>query len=578
MRKGTTSSQNNKEQQEKKSVSIKLNTQNPNHLLCGYGEVEFEILGGVIHDNYNSLRIMLLSKIDRFKLRESVDLYEANQVLKYQRKLSESTHTPIKEVQDAFFHLTDELEAYINELRENKGRPQATKQELSLSEKAEAEKLLASPKLLNTIQSLMNECGVIGNDNNRMILFLTYLSRKMNTSLHAIIQSDYNYLQSKMAELIPHEELIQISHLSDNALFYFAENELQNKLVLVEDTISNRKSLIPLLGFQNRGVVTKTTVQKNENLELETFQKHVHGNVSLSISTNDEQAFSKYAKQSFVLHEQTGPKQDEAILMYQRRQSAGLVTKHQENQFIHKLHNMQRVLQPISIVNPFAMELELPKQIINKQITNLHYLRFIEVITFLKQYQRTKKVNETTGEEYIETTLEDIKEANNLLCDILVNLSDNLNKPTRIFFEQLKEYVAKCGSSSFTPQEASRGMCIAKTTISRYMKTLVEQGYIQATGSGDRNHGFDYVIIDTMEYIRLNASVSSSIQTTLKSISGPQVDHTANGQPKTIKTSKLDQVDHKVEGAGIGATAGQRSEGTATNTTANEVEPNKNVA
>ena len=48
MRKGTTSSQNNKEQQEKKSVSIKLNTQNPNHLV-----ISLELLG-IIHKLCNA--------------------------------------------------------------------------------------------------------------------------------------------------------------------------------------------------------------------------------------------------------------------------------------------------------------------------------------------------------------------------------------------------------------------------------------------------------------------------------------------------------------------------------------------
>ena len=531
----------------------KLNATNPNQLLCSYDKISFEVLGGVNHENYHSLRIMLHSQIERYKQRESVDLYDASQTLAYQRKLSEVTLVPMAVIQDAFYHLTDELEAYIEELRSNKGRPVEAKVELSQSQRTEAEKLLSNPKLLDTIQQLMSDAGVIGNDTNRIILFLTYLTRKMNTSLHAVIQSDYNYLQSKMAELIPEEELIEISNLSDNAIFYYSENQLQNKVVLVEDTISNRKNLVPLLGFQNRGRITKTTVQKNENLELETFQKNVYGNVSLSISTTEEQAFSKYATQSFVLHEETGAKQDQAVLLYQRKQSAGLVSKYQEDKHIQQLHNLQRVLKPISIINPFAMELELPKEVQNKQITNLHYLRFIEVITFLKQYQRTKKVNKTTGEEYIETTIEDIKEANSLLCDVLVNLSDSLNKPTRLFLEQLKEYVSKSDTETFTPQEVSRNLCIAKTSIGRYIRTLIESGYIQATGTGNRNQGFEYQITDGAEYTELKASVTSSIQTTLRTIIGsrPQVAHTKSGQPKKNKNNELSQVNHFSEGVGI---------------------------
>ena len=285
---------NNKRNDEKNVVSTsKLIKTNPNHLICGYGKIHFEVLGGVNHENYQSLRIMLLSKIDRYKQREAVDLYDATQVLKYQRKLSEATHTQLSEVKDAFYYLTDELEEYITELRDNKGKPLVEKIEIDANAHKEAVTLLTSKNLLSDIQMLMDGAGVVGNENNRMILFLVYLSRKMNKGIHAIVQSDFNYLQHKISQLIPAEELIQISHISDNALFYYNENELQNKTILVEDTINNRKKIMPLMSFYTHGYISKTTVQKNENLELETFEKKVYGNVSIGISTVNEDAFKR---------------------------------------------------------------------------------------------------------------------------------------------------------------------------------------------------------------------------------------------------------------------------------------------
>jgi hypothetical protein len=529
---------NNKRNDEKNVVSTsKLIKTNPNHLTCGYGSIQFEVLGCVNHENYQSLRIMLLSKIDRYKQREAVDLYDATQVLKYQRKLSEATHTQLSEVKDAFYHLTDELEEYINELRDNKGKPLVEKIEIDANAHKEAVTLLTSKNLLSDIQMLMDGAGVVGNENNRMILFLVYLSRKMNKGIHAIVQSDYNYLQHKISQLIPAEELIQISHISDNALFYFNENELQNKTILVEDTFSNRKKIMPLLSFYTHGYISKTTVQKNENLELETFEKKVYGNVSIGISTVNEDAFKLYGAQSIVLHEDTGAMQDKKVLDYQRKQSAGIITTYSENLFIGRVQNIQRVLKPITVRNTYALELQLPQQIQQKQITNFQYLKLIEVITFLKQYQRTVKVDETTGEEYIETSLEDIADANELLLRTMVTKSDKLNQNTRKFLEALKEYLQKNTTKTFTQQELSRNLFIPRSNVRRYLSVLVEFGYVRYTGVGNRNVGLELELVSMDEYTELIDSVTRTMKTNFS-----QVDHLQNGQPKTIKKNKLSQV------------------------------------
>ena len=67
------------------------------------------------------------------------------------------------------------------------------------------------------------------------------------------------------------------------------------------------------------------------------------------------------------------------------------------------------------MINPFAEYLELPQSVFKPRRTNSHYLQFIEAITFYKQYQRKEQVNTETGEIYIETTIDDIKEANELI-------------------------------------------------------------------------------------------------------------------------------------------------------------------
>lgn len=543
------------------ATETKLDIRKGNHILFKHDKLSFEILGGVNSENYHSLWVMLVTTHNRIKHRNNVDLLNHDQLNAYMRKVSESTGIHREKVKLAFDELINELEEYKLELQNNYGKPVVKTYQLSDTEREQAIELLKQPNLLSAINTMIGEAGVIGNETNRIILFLTYLTRKRNASLHAVIQSQFNYLQNKLITLLPKEETYELGYVSDNTLFYFTEEELQKKVVFVEDSVSERKKLKPLISFQLKNQLTKTTVTKNEYAELVTVQKHVKGNISLSISTREEQAFADNGVLSFVIQEETGKLQDEKVLTYQRKQSAGLISPFDERKIIKQLQNMQRALNNVSVINPYAMDISLPEQIRNKQISNLHYLRFIETITFLKQYQRTPKVNEDTGEEYIETTLEDIKEANQLLSDILINKSDVLNKPTRLFLEQLKNLLTerKTQSEAFVLHNISIALKTPKTSVIRYIKTLIETGFVIETEHGDKKNGYQYQLVNADEYEELKASVCHAMNDNIiqleklssQTISEPKTTANQNesGALNLLETNPVSEVNHHLDGA-----------------------------
>jgi predicted transcriptional regulator len=545
---------------QKISTSTKLEISDSNHIKFTHGKLSFEVSGGINPNNYNSLWVMLVTANNtdnRNKYRCNVDLLNSTDQNNYVLKTAEKTLVHKDKVKEAIDKLIDELLEYKLELQNNHSKQPNNTYQLSDTEREQAIEQLKQPNLLNTINTMIGETGLIGNDANRMILFLTYLSRKRNTNLHAVIQSQYNYLQNKMSQLIPDEEKYELSNVSDSYTFYFTEDELQHKVVLVEDTLSNRKQLRPLLGFQTKNLVTKTTVIKNELAQYQTVQKHVKGNVSLSISTNEEQAFSQNGALSFVIHEETGKIQDEKVLLYQRKQSAGIIRDYNEQKVVKQIQNLQRVLSNISIINPFAMEICLPEQIKNKQITNLHYLRFIEVITLLKQHQRPRKVDLETAEEYIETTPEDIKEANQLLSEIFVNKSDVLNKPTRLHLERLKRHLTerKSENGTFTLHEISIALQVPKTSVKRYNNILIETGFVLETNQGDKKNGYLFELVNADEYTELKTSIGKvmtdniiSIERLLLSEPKTTANQNESGALNVLKNNAIDEVNHKPTG------------------------------
>lgn len=205
---------------------------------------------------------------------------------------------------------------------------------------------------------------------------------------------------------------------------------------------------------------------------------------------------------------------------YQRRASAGKINEQEAYLAAELLRNVQRVLKPIKVINPFAEHLELPQSVFKPRRTNSHYLQFIEAITFYCQWQRQKKYDKDTGEEYIETTIEDIKQANELIIEVLLRKSDTLTGATRNHLENLKNYLKEQKQTQFNTTEIRKNLRIKQSTLQRYHKQLLGEGYIKKV-KGKKGQMYFYEIIDVQEYTNLKEEINDALQQCLAKINLP---------------------------------------------------------
>ena len=428
----------------------KLDTTNPHNYEYKTKHLEIHILGGLKTNKLESLRITL--SIQKLKssniLRHSIDLYNDNQVEKFVRRIAERLEIGTSVVRKTLQELTHELENYrfvLLQKQEESHKP--TIKELTASEIKQAEDLLKKRDLLSLTNKYIGASGVIGEETNRLLMYLLFTSRKTSSPLHCISLGSSGvgktHLQSKVAELIPQEDKVEITVLSANAFYYFNRTELQNKLILIEDLDGAESVLYPLRELQSKKRITKTVVHKDTKGTTRTIHLTVEGPVSVAGCTTRESVYEDNSNRSFLLYIDESPEQDKKIMSYQRLISAGKVNQEEELQSAEMLRNVQRVLKPIKVINPYAEYLELPQSVFKPRRTNSHYLQLIEAITFYHQYQREQKVNEETGEMYIETTTKDIQEANKLITGVLLRKSDTLTGACRNHLENLKKYLVK---------------------------------------------------------------------------------------------------------------------------------------
>ncbi|QYS87079.1 hypothetical protein JJC03_03705 [Flavobacterium oreochromis] len=308
-------------------------------------------------------------------------------------------------------------------------------------------------------------------------MYLIFTSRKTNNPLHCISLGSSGigktHLQSKVAELIPEEDKIEMTVLSANAFYYFNRTELQNKLILIEDLDGAESVLYPLRELQSKKKITKTLVHKDQKGTTQTIHLTVEGPVSVSGCTTQESIYEDNSNRSFLLYIDESQEQDEKIMFYQRAVSAGQINYEEEIQTKMLLQNAQRLLKTITVRNPFAMHLTLPQSVFKPRRTNAHYLQFIEAITFYKQYQKFHHIDKETGEEYIETSVEDIQEANELIKEVLLRKSDSLSGACRNHLENLKEYLNQSNQTQFSNSEIRRNLRVKETTLRRYNTQLL---------------------------------------------------------------------------------------------------------
>ncbi|MBR06643.1 MAG: hypothetical protein CMP48_27930 [Rickettsiales bacterium] len=499
----------------------KLDTTNSDHILYQHPPLDIAILGGVKLEGLDRMRVTLKVQVEHLALRHNLDLYNDNQTEKLIRKIAERLEVGTSVAAAALLALTDELEKYRLQEIERQSQVQDKRKFLGKEEIDRAIKYLSTSKLMQRTMEDIGKAGVIGEETNRLLMYLIFTSRKRDNPLHIISLGSSGigktHLQEKVSALIPEEDKLEITTLSGNAFYYFGQQELRHKLILIEDLDGTDEVLYPLREIKSKKRITKTVVIKNTKGETRTVSLVVEGPVCVAGCTTKESLYEDNANRSFLIYIDESKEQDRKIMDYQRAESAGRVDKTEQYKIAEQFQNMQRVLQPVQIRNPFAEKLQIPEEVFKPRRTNAHYLAFIEAVTFYHQYQREKQYDKDTGEEYIETTLEDIEEANKLLKEVLIRKSDPLNAACRKYLEWLKGWLKREDKTSFTNQEVRQSIRINPSNQKRYMVQLQDYDYVRKV-QGEKGKTHHYEITNLEEYEKLKDGISSVLDEILNKL------------------------------------------------------------
>ncbi len=378
------------------------------------------------------------------------DLYSARHRVVFTKQAAEQLGVKEEVVQRDLGHVLLKLEELQGE--QIKRALEAKPEEVALSEeeKTAALNLLRDPKLLDRILGDFEQCGVVGEETNKLVSYLAVISRLLEAPLAILVQSSSAAGKSALMEavlaLLPEEQRVQYSAMTGQSLFYMGETDLKNKVLAIVEEEGALRAAYALKLLQSEGVLTIASTGKDATTgRLITHQYRVEGPVMLFLTTTAIDLDEELLNRCLVLTVDEDRAQTQAIHKKQREAQTieGLLARHEREEILRVHRNAQRLLKPIFVANPYASKLTFLDSRTRTRRDHMKYLTLIRAVALLHQHQRPRKTRLSRGQtvEYIEVTLDDIGIANQLTEEVLGRSLDELPPQTRRLLLLIEEMV-----------------------------------------------------------------------------------------------------------------------------------------
>ncbi len=338
---------------------------------------------------------------------------------------------------------------------------------------------------------MIGKSGIVGEENARMLLFLIVLSYLNKNPLHALVQgssgSGKTHLISRIADLMPPEDVLRFTRITESSLYNWGEFDLFKKVIIIEDLDGLKEdALYALRELISSQILSSSVSVKDKKGNNKATNKIVKGQFSSLSATTKGETYEDNMNRSFVIAMNESDEQTQQIIDYQNLRIAGKINEPDEKQAILFLQKLVRQLKPYEVVNPYAIQLQLPHNVKNKRRLNEMFQAIIKQITLLNQYQR-----QISKDNKLITEIEDIEHAVEILFDSILLKIDELDGSLRQFLEKIK---LKLSDKEFTRFEAMEVTGLKKTQLQHYLNELVRYEYLKQKGFSNR--GFKYKIND----------------------------------------------------------------------------------
>jgi len=497
-----------------------------NDFKIGYkGKIATYYLIGTLPMDLGNLRIALhiIEKENQKKHRLKIDLADFVNLQNQCRELNEKQGLDANLLEVDLLKLADLLDDYREQKLDEEFNPITdlySEKELTPKAEEKAIEFLSNPKLIQNIDKLLGQSGIVGEEDNRKTLFVIASSYKMPNLLHGLVNGasgeGKSHLINAISEYMPQEDVLNMTRITSKSLYHYREKELVNKLILIQDFDGlEEEAQLAFREMQSAKFLSSSTVVKDVFGNIRGKIKRVNAHFASLTATTQAEVYFDNMSRSIVLGVDESHEQTLRIIKAQNMKIAGISDKSSEEQAKQLLRNVMRVLKVHEVVNPYADKISLPIEAKMLRRLNSHFQSFITQITLLHQFQR-----KTDDKGRLIATKQDVEIAVEVFFNSIFLKVDELDKSTRQFFEQLKGYVKSQANGTthrFTAKEIRDALNVSKTTSFKKIEILQKLEHIRIA-EGSANRGFKFMVAHWDNLEKMKAKIKDDLNKQLKAL------------------------------------------------------------
>lgn len=416
---------------------------------------------------------------------DTIDLYTAKQRQRFAESIRDELGLQEENTLAELKTIIELLEKERLQLREEQGGN--AKPVLSDADKKQALEYLQDKDLVENLISDFEACGTVGEEKGKLLGFLGTISRFLTKPLGVLIISrsgaGKTTLQESFCSFVPEEDLNQYTRISEKVLFYKGQDGLKNKVLALEEEDGMDDASYAIRTLQSSQKLTSSVTRSDPKSGKMVAEEYtVEGPCFVVISSTNPDALDYETRNRFIiLTIDESEKQTKRIIKKVKEKYTldGMRQSALKETTLTKYRNMQRLIKPLKVVNPYVESLEYAFDRLQMRREFDKYMTLINTVALFHQYQRPLK-NDQIGGDYIEVTPEDIAIANDLVLEFFPNSTDELAPHTRNFLEVLTEMVKEHGGDVvFTRKQARDFSGWSNYSVIKAIEQLEELEYVQ---------------------------------------------------------------------------------------------------
>jgi DNA primase len=475
-------------------------------------------LGGVKPLFVTSLRVNIRASNGVVSYYDSIDLYAARGRSSFAQAVNRAWNAEPLRVERDLVLILEHLEKERDEAL-RVGNKKAVV-EMSALERELGMSLLTDENLFTRVVDDLSSLGYMGETLNKQLLYLCASSRKLDDPISVLILSQSasgkSFLVDTVKKLMPSEDVVAVTSLSDQALNYI--DDLSHKFLVLGEAVHG-----DVVEHQIREMLSGkelsrlVTIKDPETGKMQSRIVRTPVIVSSVMSGTSHAVNPENASRCFLVNTDESRAQTERIHENQRHKYSleRLKTGGAEVELIVRTHRAaQRLLTKRSIVNDFAPLLNFPSALMRTRRDHDRFLDLIACVCFVRQFQ--KKETHDGEVSFIRCDLEDYRIAYHIMVDgVLSSTLRELPAGSQLLYDQIRSLARsesakeKIGASevSMTQRQIREYSGQSQMSVKIGVRQLVEYEYLSVSrGGNERSKGF-YRLKEDVDILRTDLSM-----------------------------------------------------------------------